>query len=332
MIATREIRIGARDVRSLVWHADELIDWAGGGTRFLLSGETVKNFASYAYSFDAAVMSPSGEFTVLYTRLGTKGLVLQRGRVLREINRSFYHAAAYEYPVAIARLKDGRETLIHCPEEYCRLEIDELRSGKRLTERSSRKPADFFHSRLAVSPDGQALSSAGWRWHPMDDVRAFDIEAALRDPTHLDGHGFGIDAWAEESSAAFAPDGRLIVALNGVEDAAGNQNATATSVVDIRWFDLGAPRTPRVVHRSGRLGTIMPVGLHHLLALYECPKLLDAATGEVLQAWPHIQSGNQTSGILVSKPTLPAVALDPMRGRCAIADGDGITVLLFTSR
>lgn len=115
MFSTREIRISAKGVRSLVWNGDELIDWAGGGTRFLLSGETVPNPVYYPYAFDASVMSPSGEFAVIYTRLGTKGLVLHRGQILREINRSYYHAGAYEYPIALARLGNGREVLIHSP-------------------------------------------------------------------------------------------------------------------------------------------------------------------------------------------------------------------------
>lgn len=329
MISTREIRISAKGVRSLAWNGDELIDWAGGGKRFLLSGETIPNPVYYAYSFDAAAMSPSGEFAVLYTRLGTKGLVLHRGKILREINRSYYHAEVYEYPIAMARLRDGREVLIHCPEEYCRLEIEELESGKRLTERSSRKPEDFFHSRLAASADGRTLLSAGWIWHPVDAIRVFDIEAALRDSSELDGRGFGIDAWAEESSAAFSSDGRLIVALNGIENEDGDTSATSTSVIEIRTFDFRVSRAPTVVRRSGRLGTVMPVGSNHLLGLYECPRLIDSATGEELKSWPHIHSGQQTSSILVSNPPLPAIALDSARRRCAVADSERITVLLF---
>lgn len=166
MFSTRELRISATGVQSLVWNGDELIDWAGGGTRFSLDGETVSNPVSYGDTFDAAAMSPSGEFAVTYTRLGTKGLVLHRGKIIREINRSYYHADVYEYPIALARLKNGREVLIHCPEEYCRLEIDDVQSGERLTDRRSRKPADFFQSRLAVSADGRTLASAGWSGIP----------------------------------------------------------------------------------------------------------------------------------------------------------------------
>lgn len=330
MISAHEIRIAAERVRSLVWNGDELIDWADGGTRYLLSGETVSSRVFHAYEFDSAVMSPSGELAVVYTRLGTKGLVLQRGRVIREINRSYYHAGVYEYPIAIARLKDGREVLIHCPEEYCRLDIEELESGKRLTGQSSRKPDDFFHSRLAASADGQTLVSAGWIWHPIDAVRAFDIEAALQDPSQLDGPGAIVDALAEESSAAFTADGRLILALNGAVDEEEDTSATSTPGIEVRTFDLRVSRKPTIVHHAGRLGTFMPVGTGHLLGLHECPRLVDSATGEELKRWAHLHTGEQTSSILLSTPPLPAIALDPARRRCAIADGEGITVLLFS--
>lgn len=329
MIAAHEIRIAAQGVRSLVWSGDELIDWADGGTRYLLSGKVIPGQIRYPYEFDAAVMSPSGEHAVLYSRLGTKGLVLRRGQIVREINRSDYHAGAYEYPIAIARLADGREVLIHCPEEYCRLDIEELASGKRLTPQSSRQPDDFFHSRLAASADGRMLVSAGWIWHPIDGVRAFDIETALQDPAHLDGSGFGIDALAEESSAAFTADGRLMLALNGAVDDEDDDSATPAPPVEIRTFDLRVSRTPTIARHAERLGTFMPVGAGYLLGLYECPRLVDATTGAELKRWAHLHTGEQTSSILVSKPPLPATALDTARRRCAIASSEAITILQF---
>lgn len=329
MISCREIRIPASHVRSLVWHDDELIDWAAGGQRFLLSGESVPRHVNYAFPFDAAVSSPSGEYAVIYTRLGTKGLVLRRGEIVREINRSFYCADAYEYPVALLRIADGREVLAHCPWGYNQLELEELQTGKRLTAGVPRKPSDFFHSRLMASPDGRTLASAGWMWHPIDEVRAFDVETALRDPSHLDGKGFDIDAWAEETGGGFDPDGRLVVALNGIEEDGVDVCATADTPVEIRTFDLHAPS---IVRRSGRVGTLMVVGSRHVLGLYEYPKLIDASTGNVVQDWPHIRSGLQTTGILVGdEKAPPPVALDTIGQRCAIADSEGITVLLFDS-
>lgn len=329
MISSREVRIAAERVRSLVWDGADLIDWAGGGRRFLLSGEVVPRHVSYAYPFDAAVTSPSGEFAVIYTRLGTKGLILRRGKTVREINRSFYHADVYEYPVAILRLRDGREVLVHCPENYCRLEIEELESGRRLTESSLRNPSDFFHSRLASSPDGSMLLSAGWIWHPVDAVRIFDVEMALQDPLHLDSKGLGIDAWAEECSAGFDSENRLVAAMKGIENDDENIGVESDKC-EIRIFDVRVSSTPKIVPIADRLGTVMTIGSRYLLGMYEFPRLIDMTTGAEAQSWSHIPSGRQTSSILVDAQRIPPpIALDPSGKRCAIADGKGITVLMF---
>jgi hypothetical protein len=331
MISAREVRIKAKGVRSLVWDGDELVDWADGGRRYLLNGKSVARPYSYPYPLDAAVSSPSGDFAVIYTRLGTKGLVLRRGKIVREIHRHFYYADAYEYPIAMLRLKNGREVLVHCPEEYCRLEIEDLESGERLTKkRSSCERSGYFHSRLAASPDGLTLISAGWVWHPHDSVCAFDVETALKDASHLDGEGFGVDAWANESSATFDLDGRLIVVLNGIWLDGDNTTLNPISAIEIRTFDLRVSSTPKIVHCEGRLGTVMPVGSKYLLGLYKHPRLIELATGEQIQSWPDIPSGLQTSGILKDPIEVPPIALDPARQRCAVADSEGITVLQFS--
>jgi hypothetical protein len=255
--------------------------------------------------------------------------VLRDGRLVREINRSYYHADAYEYPLTLLRLRSGREVLAHCPNEYCRLEIEDLVTGEPLTRSESRKPADFFHSRLVASPDGRYLASAGWLWHPMDAVSTYDVDAALADPTHLDGKGIGIGPWAEESSATFTSDGRLLVALYGVEDEEGHLKAGART--ELVTFDLNRPHKPSLTRIDGRLGTMMAVGLRHILALYEHPRLIDLTTGEVVCSWPHIESGLQTSSILQGTPAdPPPIAMDRQGNRCAIADAAGITVLRFS--
>ena len=98
-------KIPSPAVKSLVWHGDALMDWAGGHARFELDGSFKGRSVSYSYRFDAACASPSGEFEVIYERLGTKGLVPHRGKILRAINRSFYHADDY----ARVSLRAGRE-------------------------------------------------------------------------------------------------------------------------------------------------------------------------------------------------------------------------------
>ncbi len=65
---------------------------------------------------------------------------------------------------------------------YNRLEIEDARTGEPLTAGPEREPDDFFHSRLAVSPSGRYLLSAGWVWHPWGCLVVFDLRQALADP------------------------------------------------------------------------------------------------------------------------------------------------------
>jgi hypothetical protein len=327
MPSTTEIRIPATGVRSLVRDGPSLVDWADGGQRYFLDGETVPRSVRYAYPFDAAVSLPGSAFAVIYTKGGTKGLILRDGEIQREINRSYYFADRYEYPIALFRLRSGREVLAHCPDEYCRLEIEDLATGEVLTRSTARKPSDFFHSRLAASADGLHLVSAGWLWHPVDEVRVFSVETSLEDPKHLDGKGIGIDAWAEESSATFSLDGRLTVALRIERDEDGNDKPLATN--ELRSFDLSRPAQPVVARAPEKLGTVMAVGTSHLLALYKHPRLIDARSGSVVKSWPHIFSGTQTTSIFGQAADVPATALDGPGLRCAFADDTGITVLQF---
>ena len=94
-----------------------------------------------------------------------QALLLHDGELIRELNRSHQQAGAYDYPIALGALPDGRQILVHCPDAYNVLQIEDAATGERLTA-GPREPRDVFHSRLAISPDGQHLLSAGWYWQP----------------------------------------------------------------------------------------------------------------------------------------------------------------------
>lgn len=327
MLTPHEIHIHAERVQSLVWDGDDLVDWVGGGQRYLMTGETIPRQVYYAYPFNAATSLPGSDYAAIYAKCETKGLILRRGEILREINRSYYQADAFEYPIAMFRMASGREVLVHCPDEYCRLQIEDLATGEILAKSSGPKPADFFHSRLLASPEGRHLLSAGWVWHPMDVVNVYDLAKVIVDPTHLDTGGLDIDAWAEESSAAFLPDGRLLVALNGVEDEDGDPIKGA----ELRLFDLNAVKLLATVPTARRIGTMMPVGNDHVLALHEHPRLIDLHTGQEVQSWPHLKTGAQTSSIVRGTVPIPPMALDAYGCRFAVAQHAGITVLHFAN-
>jgi len=306
------------NVRTLCWHGDDLIDWFGI-VRFKLDGTSSGPSVNYAYRFDHAVSSPNGKYVVLYEQRGTKGLILRAGKILREINRSFYHANVYEYPVVLFTLPDGPDVIAHCPEHYNVIEIEEVESGNRLTARTG-EAADFFHSRLQVSPDTRYLLSAGWLWHPFDMMEVFDIAQAVQTPEILDQHGpvwnikLTDDNPTEIHTAAFNGPDLIVFSGETEEDGTlhlGVYSIKANAIVSSCLVD--AP-----------VGTLMPLG-NVVVSFFESPKLLDLATGEVLCRWPELSTGKQNSSIIMEP--VPPIALDPANQRFAVAGLETITVV-----
>jgi hypothetical protein len=315
--------LAAPGVRSLVWSDDGLIDWVNGGNRYGLDGQNQPRSVNYGYPFDAAIAAPSGNYAVIFTRYGTKGLILRDGALIREINRSYYCADSYEYPVALFALPNGQEVIAHCPDAYNRIEIDDLETGLRLTAGADRAPIDRFHSRLQAAPGGTRLVSAGWVWHPVDVVTIFDVAMALRDPRHLDGDGLIDGLYADASSAAFCDDGSLMVALHGDID-------SERVLCELRQYDARTEGLLRVTQLASPVGTIMPIGPDFALGLYAHPHVVDLATGQVVLSYPDIASGDQTSSINMQGDITPIIACDPRNHRVAIAGQGRITVLQFT--
>jgi hypothetical protein len=333
-----QFSFNATGIRSLCWRGDQLIDWVGGGRTFAASGTEQPAKVRYAYRFDAATASPDGRFAVVYERLGTKGLLLRDGEILRELDRSFYQAGAYEYPVALFNDPDGRVLLAHCPGNYCRIELEEAETGRPLTASADRRPPDFFHSRLAASPRGKRLLSAGWVWHPLSLVACFDVAQALADPHHLDGRN-GLSSsfnpgLAQESSACWLDDDHIAVAASAepeeesVEDDAGpHLRPRGLAVYDVikrtclQAFQMDEPP-----------GTILALGKRYVLSLYRHPKLVDLSTGKVIHVWSELQSGLQDGSIMLGldgDANLPPMVFDAVGNRFAIVNRDTVTVIEF---
>jgi hypothetical protein len=313
----RRYRIERKGVRSLVWVDGELLDHAA-------------TMAGWGLPFDGAVVSPTGAFAAAITRLGTKGVILKHGKVLREINRSYYCAQAYLYPIAFARLEDGREVLIHCPDAYNKLEVELAETGERLTSRPG-KGIDVFHSRLSASPSGRHLVSAGWLWHPFGIVQVFDLQAALARPETLDEPNLplGRSIAGEVQSACWIDADRLLVATDPDAerlDAPDFEPASLGQGELACWSISKGEFTYRTqVGRS--VGPTMAVGDDTVITFFEHPTLTNTRTGAVELAWQDIDSGREDSSIVWHRPPDPPIALDPARARFAVADADGITVV-----
>lgn len=330
-IPTREFRIPAKGVKSLCWVGNELIDIAAGQVRYGLGGQIKRANVNYAYPFDAAIVSPSGDFAALFERFGTKAILidLASGKILRELNRSFYQAHVYEYPILFFELPDKREVLAHCPIEYCRIEFEEVKSGQRLTPRAS-EPFDFFHSRLAATADGKWLLSAGWIWHPVDFICLFDVERVLIEPQYLDTTGETLPLPCEVNTASFLDSSTLLMATS--EDAEvfddEDENAEMSPAHLCRFGLIEKQFASRSISKE-TVGEMMPISYDRVVGFYGCPKVFDVSSGKVLKRWPDLWTGERNSSIAIRHDHLPILALDAAHRRFAVADKDSIVVVEF---
>ncbi|WP_125736036.1 hypothetical protein [Amycolatopsis sp. WAC 04197] len=253
-------------------------------------------FGEYCETFDTMAISPRRDLLALMTDTGTTGLLVSPdGRPIRELTRSGYKADAYRYPLVLCTLPDGRTGLIHCPDKYNRLEVEVAATGERLTDGSEREPSDFFHSRLAVSPDGRYLLSAGWVWQPWYGLAVYDLEKALADPTS-----------AKTSRSARPRRKTTMLARWSLAD---------RSFVWRSQLDRPA-------------GDVVPFA-GDFLALYDHPRLYDGATGDLIAAWPDLPTGH-AEGPIVSARSFSGprrVAVDEIRRRFAVTDGERTTVV-----
>jgi hypothetical protein len=264
----------------------------------------------------------------LYERLGTKAIVLGANRFpAREINRSFYHAHVYEYPILFFRLPDGREALVHCPDEYCELAIEDPVTGDRWSTPGCGRLQSMFHSRLATNGKGDRILSAGWVWHPFDTVRVFDLKSSDDGRISLDLCDECCNQGAEVNSAVFGPSGYLIAASSREAEDFCDEPGERLRPGMIGVYNLDEQRVISLASLEDEAGTLMPVGADHVVGFFDHPKLIEIATGRVLYRWPELKTGEQNSGILWHKPLPPPLALDSSGGRFAVADEKQITIV-----
>jgi hypothetical protein len=111
-----KIPLAGRPVRSLCWQGDELVDPLEG-IRYRLDGSSTSESRAMDPSYDSALISSDGSYTVLYEARGTRGAVYRGGELVRPLTRDTYYAGEYDYPVVLFRWFDGRTAIAHCPEK-----------------------------------------------------------------------------------------------------------------------------------------------------------------------------------------------------------------------
>jgi hypothetical protein len=313
-------------VRSLVWSGDVLIDPVGGEASIALDGPAQTSTVNWAFSFDRALLAPTG-LRVLYTVMGTKGIVATPHRAVREINRSYYCANAYEYPVAVGRLDDGREVLVHCPDGYNRLTIEALVDGERLCSATD-EAVDVFHSRLQLSPDGCHLLSAGWVWQPLGVATVHDIGEAIQDQAHLDDWGvlpWGSVAGQVESASWLGSD--LLVVSTDPELPPVDIEGDGLPAGHMGVWSLGTGGWVAQSPFDGHTGTMHQLG-PYALCLFDHPRLIDPMTAQVVEEWPGIATGHQRSSIMARHTErVPPFAVDLGHTRFAVANDDLVFVV-----
>jgi len=330
---------------SLEWAGEYLVDPVGGFRRWRTgdASSVDEPGRSFGGLVDSLAVSPSGRHRVLYTRRGTKAILLDDHTLLRELNRSFAYAEDFDYPIALGRLPDGRDVLAHCPESIGRLRIEDVATGEVLAEQKD--PGDaYFHSRLAFSPDGRYLLVNGWFWHPEATVEVHDVAASFADPRALDVNllrrrSDGAEAWRGEvvSACWLAADRIAVLEIPDTfeETAASKYRRGAASEDGARpaysWATtlsvLGVDGTLHARNRVTVLpGLLAPCG-DLVLNLHAHPTLLDPSTGRIVAEWPDLDGGNTTLCYGVNATRHPVFAYEASSCRLALAQPDHIAVL-----
>ncbi|MEV5954949.1 hypothetical protein AB0M11_14460 [Streptomyces sp. NPDC051987] len=313
--------------RSLAWQGDDLVSWVGGGRRWGRDGVERRAPFTWSLPFDAGTVSASGRYSAVWQERGTKAVLLEGERVVRELNRSYYHAPSFDYPLGLGTLGDGREVVVHCPDDYNVLQIEDAASGERLTA-GDREPQDVFHSRLSLSPDGRYLLSVGWFWQPFGTALVYDTALALTDPGTLDGKGL-LPATAvmrgEVTAGCWLDADRLVLAAGreewDEEESAGLApcHLGVWSVSAGRWLH----RSPAGDAEPGVL--LLPRG-DQVIAFPGHPRLLDTATGRIVAEWPEVGVPAKSACFGREDPT-PVAALHPDGTRLAVAQTDRIAIV-----
>jgi hypothetical protein len=313
-------------VQTLNWFDNKIVDWSRAGESYALTGETKQlNKYHFGYKFDSAINSKDGRYVFLFERLGTKGLLLKNGELLREINRSYYMAEVYNYPAAFVNYNE-RVYLAHCPINYCQLDFEDVETGELVTNIKARKPSDIFHSRLEVSSSEMYLMSKGWVWHPVDIINVFKIDDCFSDPQLLDKIDYNFpDVGSEICTASFIDDTKILVGSSDeIIDDEKILNIPGKSFAIWNTIDntFSNQNTP-----DFDFGNLFSISETLCWDTYKFPKVIDITTGQIIDKAEDIYSGEQKSSILFDTDKQPQIAFDKDKKRLAIKQKDKVIIV-----
>ncbi|MCQ6957596.1 hypothetical protein [Mucilaginibacter aquariorum] len=315
--------ITAGFITTICWTDNTIVDWASG-YQYELNGHTNQMGLHYGFG-DSAINSGNGEYVFIYKKLGTKGLLLKNGELVREINRSYYCSDVYEFPAAFATI-DGKTYLIHCPIAYNQIDFEDVETGELITNVNGREPDDMFYSRLEVSPDGTYLMSKGWVWHPLDRVVVFNIKECINNPKMLDAPQLCPDTGAVEvCTAGFIDDNTVVIGSS--DEFVDEEDIGQLPPGHICLWHLKSNQISKPVKVNGDFGNLFPINNNYVWDLYCFPKIIDINTGEILDQNKEINSGKQKSPIINNTDNFSSIIFNRQTKQIAIKSYEKIEVL-----
>lgn len=313
-------------LRTIDWFENKVMDWNSAGTQYHENGES-NQLQKYTFGFvcDASISSENGKYVLIYQKLGTKGLLLKDGELLREINRSFYQSSVYESPAAFFTY-NSKTYLVHCPNSYKQLDFEEVETGEIITSIAERDPKDFFHSRLEVSEDNKYLLSKGWVWHPFDEIRLFEIEKCFAEPQLLDEGRLIPNCTAEICSASFIDNNRVVVCASE-EEPFDDENEEPIPPTHIAIWNIETDEVSKAAKIKGEFGNLFAIDETKVWDMYKYPKIIDIKSGEIIDSLEEIDSGKQSSSIIHHLKDLPQIAFNRQTKQIAIGRENVIEIL-----
>jgi len=309
---------------TISWYGDAIIDWASGGKQYFLDGKILESRTYFPFAFDAAITSTNGTYAFVYQKLGTKGLLLKNGELLREINRSYYSANSHEYPCSFVEIK-GVTYLIHCPVAYNQLDFENVETGELVTNTADRMPEDIFHSRLAVSPDNSVLISRGWVWHPLDKTSIYNIKDCFSNPKLLDEFNWQLPPGAEICTASFIDSKHLLLGSSDeiINDEDIRMPAKNIAVWDLERNMMSNPPVPV----KAAFGNLFAINESFTWDFYDFPKIISIDTGEIIDKDESINTGKINSAIISSNTIKCQIIFNNRTKQVAISGKECIEVL-----
>jgi len=292
--------IRANWIQTITWFNDTVVDWASAGQQYGLDGSQhqLYKYSFGALDFNGAICSADGQYAFIYQKLGTKGLLLKGDILLREINRSYYYANVYEWPVAFVTV-DETTYLIHCPKKYCRLDFENVETGEIVTDVPERDPFDFFHSRLEINTKSTLLMSKGWHWHPFDTIKAYNIKDCIENPLMLDDSALYPELGTEICTASFITGAKVLIGTSDEvfdDEAEDNFPTKHLAIWDIETDEISNP-----VKVNGEFGNLFAIDDDRAWDTYLYPKIIRLKTGDIIDKDESFYSGKQNSSIVNEK-------------------------------